>query len=149
MPRNLFDFGTRPMNVWEPNSKSKKKCPSTTRNKIRKRWWGADKYKGKCFCCGESLSWSPAVHVGRIKAGASGGTYTPENSRLVCTECNLGMSKTNMKVYMKNIYPERYKKYFPKSESESTKKSKTRKSPRKPANPFGIQQSNKMPQFRF
>ena len=120
------------------NSKSKKKCPSTTRDKIRKRWWGANNYRGECFCCGEKLNWSPAVHVGRIQAGTYGGAYTPENSRLVCAQCNLGMGKTNMKVYMRRNYPERYKKYFPKSIKDNKTKAKRKRRSSSNVSPFGF-----------
>lgn len=105
--------------VYGSGSKSKKKCSSTMRNKVRKKYWGENKWKGECFCCGKLIQWGTECHAGRIKAGACGGEYTIPNTRLVCSECNDGMHKTNMKVYMKKNFPERYKAKFGEEEKQN------------------------------
>jgi hypothetical protein len=124
----------------------KVRCPATMRNKIRKRWWG-DKIVGSCFCCGRSSLHFEDAQVGRIKAGASGGKYTPDNCRLICGECNRGMSKTNMKVYMKRNFPERYKRLFPKTETKGHGRGGRKPRPK----PTGILELPKieMPKFKF
>jgi hypothetical protein len=121
--------------VWGKTKKKKsnEKCPPIMRNKTRKRWWG-DKIIGECFCCGRKALHFEDAQVGRIKAG---GEYTPENSRLICGECNRGMGKTNMKIYMKRNYPERYQKHFPK-ETKTMKKNRKKKIKTKEHNPFEI-----------
>ncbi len=129
MARNLFDIPK--VGVFETNSKkSKKKCPATVKRRVRKRFW-KDKFVGECFCCGDKPLRYDDVEGARIQAG---GPYTTENVRLTCKDCNRGMGKTNMKVYMHKHFPERYKKYFPKI--IGTKPKPRRKA--KPYNPFGV-----------
>jgi len=140
VPKLNYDvFGTT--SEKEKSEKAKDKCPPHLRKSIRQRWWG-DKIKGRCFCCGRDLHFDDA-EVGRIKAGFHGGKYTPENCRLICRTCNSGMGKKNMKIYMKNYFPERYEKSWPKSDKIDTMKkskvrSKKKKSKRQETNIFGL-----------
>lgn len=133
MPKSMFNTNSLIMGT-KPNSKSKTSCPKTIRDQLRVKWWKG-KYEGTCFCCERKISYEH-VEAGRIKAG---GKYSVPNTRLICKTCNRGMGKQNLKIYMKRNYPERYKKYFPKSESKNTKK-KVRKTrgllyyPKKPIN---------------
>lgn len=110
--------------VWlGDGSPTKKSCPKTIRDQLRVKWWKGN-YEGPCFCCGRKISYEN-VEAGRIKAG---GQYTVPNTRLICRVCNRGMGKTNMKVYMKRNFPDRYEKHYPKEETkESKKKSRKRK----------------------
>ncbi|HJW96579.1 MAG TPA: hypothetical protein VJ485_00270 [archaeon] len=101
--------------IWGP-SKSKKSCPKTIRDQLRVKWWKG-KYDGPCFCCGRKISYEN-VEAGRIKAG---GKYSVPNTRLICKVCNRGMGKQNLKIYMRRNFPERYEKYFPKSERKPGK----------------------------
>lgn len=104
---------------------TKKSCPKTVRDQLRVRWWKG-KYEGPCFVHGGKISYEH-VECGRIKAG---GKYSVPNTRLICKTCNRGMGKQNLKIYMRRNYPERYNKYFPKTE-KPTKKSGTKRDPRK------------------
>lgn len=124
--------------------KSRKKCPPHLKTAIRNRWWG-DKLNGNCFCCGRKLHYDDA-DAGHIKATSKGGEWSPDNCRLICRQCNGGMRTQNMKTYMKNHYPERYKKYFPKDKvEESGKKRKPRK---KQNNQYGLPEI-KLPKLDF
>lgn len=108
--------------IISPKKPGKTSCPKTIRDQLRVKWWKG-KYEGSCFCCGRKISYEH-VEAGRIKAG---GKYSVPNTRLICKTCNRGMGKTNLKVYMKRNYPERYTKYFPKSEIKKIRKKKTMK----------------------
>ena len=131
--RDIFGNPIRNDNLWGGNSKpTKKSCPKTIRDQLRVKWWKG-KYEGPCFCCGRRISYEH-VECGRIKAG---GQYSVPNTRLICKTCNRGMGKQNLKIYMKRNYPERYAKYFPKTE-KSTRKPRTRRGPRQPTNPWEI-----------
>ncbi|MBI3033892.1 hypothetical protein HYY72_01930, partial [Candidatus Woesearchaeota archaeon] len=111
--------------LWLGSSKSKPSCPKTIRDQLRVKWWKG-KYEGSCFCCGRKLSYEH-VEAGRIKAG---GKYTIPNTRLICKTCNRGMGKTNLKVYVKRNYPERYEKYFDEDVKKETKKKSPIKKPK-------------------
>lgn len=105
-------------------SKSKKtstKCPPHLKKAIRQRWWG-DSLRGSCFCCGRKDLHYDDADAGHIKANSKGGKWSPNNARLVCRNCNTGMGNTNMKVYMRRYYPERYDKYFKDDKSRTSKK---------------------------
>lgn len=120
----------------------KKTCPKTLKNKLRKTFWGPNNYRGECFSCGQEIDYNDGAYCGRIKAGAYGGEYTEENTRLVCRDCNLGMKKRNMKVYMKQNNPERYNEYYSKDESKTI--SQKRKKRVKRSNSFlGIKNPEK------
>lgn len=115
------------------NSDSKKrgKCPLTLKLAIKQRWWG-DSYIGECFCCGRQGLHYEDADAGHIRAASKGGEWSPENNRLICRSCNGGMRTTNMKVYMKRNYPERFKKFFPEEvakieEKANNKKKKSKK----------------------
>lgn len=107
------------------STKTKTSCPKTIRDQLRVKWWKG-KYEGSCFCCGRKLSYEH-VEAGRIKAGNK---YTVPNTRLICKTCNRGMGKTNLKVYMKRNYPERYKKYFTKDVKKGGNKKPSTKRPK-------------------
>lgn len=98
--------------------KPRGKCPPHLKTKIRSRWWKGETLLGKCFCCGRSLHYDDA-DVGHIQAASKGGSWSPENCRLICRTCNSGMRSINMKKYMRQTYPERYEKYYPKDEKPS------------------------------
>ena len=102
----------------------------TIRDQLRVKWWKG-KYEGPCFCCGRKISYEH-VECGRIKAG---GKYSVPNTRLICKTCNRGMGKTNLKIYMRRNFPERYKRYFPTVENRGTKKPRSK--PPKSSDPFG------------
>ena len=148
MPRNQFGFGVRPIKIKPMNfgidlvpkpggSKSgSTKCPPTLKLAIKKRWW-KDKYVGECFCCGRKNLHYEDADAGHIKAASKGGRWSPANNRLICRSCNGSMRNTNMKVYMRRNFPERYKRYFPKTE-KSTRKPRTRRGPKQPTTPWGI-----------
>ncbi len=112
---------------------TKTSCPKTIRDQLRVKWWKG-KYEGPCFCCGRKLSYEH-IEAGRIKAG---GKYTVPNTRLICKTCNRGMGKTNLKIYMKRNFPERYVRFFPKKVGGS--KGGGRRGGRKPPrnDPFGL-----------
>jgi len=134
-----------PIDIWGPISSkrvSRTKCPPHLKKAIRRMWWG-DKLNGTCFCCGRRLHYDDA-EVGHIKAKASGGKWAPENCRLICRTCNSGMGKTNMKVYMRKYYPDRYKKFFG-SDDTKKKTKKPTKTKRKTYDPLEI----KIPRIRF
>lgn len=103
--------------LWDSEESSLDRCPPSLRTQLRKKWWNG-KYKGECFCCGK-IKELDDIQVGRIKAGFEGGKYTLSNCRLVCRSCNGNMSTRNMKTYMKEIFPERYTKYFGKDTETS------------------------------
>lgn len=117
MPRNRFDIDVNFKSLYGLKSNSKKSCPKTIRDQLRVKWWNG-KYEGSCFCCGRKISYEH-VECGRVKAG---GKYSVPNTRLICKTCNRGMGRTNLKIYMKRNFPERYHKYFPSTE-KPTKKS--------------------------
>ena len=104
------------------------KQPPHLKSATRQRWWG-NKLLGECFCCGRKLHYDDA-EVGHIQAASKNGKWAPENCRLICKKpCNSGMGNTNMKVYMRRYYPERYAKLFPKEEKETIKKPRTKLKP--------------------
>ena len=106
-------------------SKKKEKCPPHLKPVIRNQWWGVDTLNGECFCCGRKLHYDDA-EVGHIQASSKGGKWAPENCRLICRKpCNAGMGNTNMKVYMKNTYHNRYEKFFGRDKMEKPKRAKS------------------------
>lgn len=121
----------------KPGTK-RKKCPPHLKSAIRRRWWN-DQIEGECFCCGRKLHYDDA-DVGHIKAASKGGEWAPDNCRLICRQCNGGMRTKNMKIYMRQHYPERYNKLFPKDTSDKPSKPPKPKPPRTPTikNPFDV-----------
>lgn len=130
MPAN--PFGIKPIkldSIYGTVSKKRDKQPAHLKTKTRQRWWG-DNIIGDCFSCGRKLHYDDA-DVGHIQAASKGGKWSPENCRLVCRTCNSGMRATNMKVYMKKTYPERYERFFPQEQNKKktgVNKPKRRKS---------------------
>ena len=135
MIQNQYNFsgGFKSINPYGQKSSSKVSCPKTIRDQLRVKYWKG-KYEGFCFCCGRKISWE-YHEAGRIKAG---GKYSVPNTRLICKTCNRGMGKQNLKIYMKRNFPERYNKYFPKSEKPAGK-SGTKRGTRKSTSSWGIQ----------
>lgn len=117
-------------NPFDLRSHSKPTCPKTIRDQLRVIYWKG-KYEWPCFCCGRKISYEH-VEAGRIKAG---GPYSVPNTRLICKTCNRGMGRTNLKVYMKRNFPERYVKFFGKDKPKIKKPVKRKK---RYQNPFDV-----------
>lgn len=151
---DYFDFG-KPFDISgikigspekpKKNQEKNKRPPDYQhlKEKFAKRYWKGS-LEGRCFCCGDPLSFGNA-EIGHIKASSKGGDWSDANCRLICSRCNRGMGSTNMKVYMKRVYRDRYDKQFSKDKPETKKPIK--KSPvaktkkpikKKPKNPFDI-----------
>lgn len=125
--QNLFggDFGIDSNSSKQSNPR--KKAPNHLKPAVRNRWWGTNTLKGECFCCERELHYDLA-EMGHIQAHSKGGSMSPENLRLICSICNKGMRNKNMKIYMKETYPERYNKLFPKEIENSDNKPEKKKS---------------------
>ena len=117
------DFSIKPIklnsiSIYGSNSNKRDKQPAHLKTQTRQRWWGNSLF-GECFCCGRSPLHYDDAEVGHIQAASKGGKWAPDNCRLLCRKCNSGMRATNMKVYMKRTYPERYEKFYPNEEKKT------------------------------
>lgn len=126
-PINLPGFGP-----FKPKPKGRKPIGKPLRDQVWLKYMG-NKAQGKCYCCKIRMIHVTDFHVGHNKAVAKGGKNNIHNLRPICGPCNRGMGTKSIEWYRK--------KYFSKGgKKKSIKKSGTRKSPRKPTNPWGFQQ---------
>ncbi len=87
--------------------------PLLTKVKVWKRECGISS-TGHCWCCRESVSIQgcvcqrlglfqndtyPVCHYGHIIARVLGGSVEPDNLRIICAKCNLGMGTRNLNSY--------------------------------------------------
>jgi hypothetical protein len=109
------------------NQKSPKPEAKISKKQVRELVW--KKYcpkhddKGKCFCCGDKIRKSKThVEYGHIVPSCVGGSYTMDNIRPVCINCNRGkggMHTMNMYEFiirnnmygMKHLKPQERKLY--------------------------------------
>lgn len=130
--------GPKMVGLWgfekESKAKNNKKAPEHIKKKVWQNQWKS-KATGECFCCGRKPLHFNDSEVGHVQAKSKGGTWAIENLRLICRMCNSGMRNTNMKLYMKKYYPDRYKVLFYKNEKERVARNK----PKRGSNysPFG------------
>lgn len=142
MPKSMFDFPKpKPIALTGfglPGQKPKggrKPIGKPLRDQVWLKYMG-NKAQGKCYCCKIRMIHITDFHVGHNKAVAKGGKNNISNLRPICGPCNRGMGTKSIEWYRK--------KYFSKGgKKKPTKKPRTKKSPRKPTNPWGF------PQFKI
>jgi len=63
---------------------------------------------GQCYCgCGRIIGFDTYV-IGHVKSKAYGGSDTLDNLRPICAQCNIDMHTTNMFIYIKKNFPNKY-----------------------------------------
>tara|TARA_Y100000389_G_scaffold140942_1_gene138808 strand:+ start:1073 stop:2215 length:1143 start_codon:yes stop_codon:yes gene_type:complete len=110
-------------NVKEQTKYKKKKIPKSLKDLVWHKHIGKDKGSVKCICCNNYEITMSNFHAGHIIAESVGGLINIDNILPICSTCNLSMGSQNMKVFIKNTFPENIKN-FNKRKYIDTKKKK-------------------------
>lgn len=146
MSRNPWDNPIKPIKIRDhfaplkPSGGERKPIGKPLRDQVWLTYMG-NKAQGKCYCCRIRMIHITDFHVGHNKAVTKGGKNHISNLRTICGPCNRGVGTKSIEWYRK--------KYFSKGgQKKPTKKSGTKKGPRKHSNHFEIQPI-KMPKLGF
>ena len=138
MQRNPLGISIKPIKIIDifapkkPSGGRRKPIGKPLRDQVWLKYMG-NKAQGKCYCCKIRTIHITDFHVGHNRAVAKSGKNNIFNLRPICGPCNRGMGTKSIEWYRKKFFSKGGKK-------KPTKKSRTRKGPRKPANPWGYPQ---------
>jgi hypothetical protein len=93
-------------------SPRKKKIPKKIKNDSWDRYIGKNIASAPCLCCRNTIINAKDFTAGHIISEHNGGQVIVENILPICCSCNLSMSTKNMDIYVKEHYPENYKKFL-------------------------------------
>jgi len=115
----------------KPMGGGRKSIGKPLRDQVWLKYMG-NKAQGKCYCCRIRPIHITDFQVGHNKSVAKGGKNNISNLRPICGPCNRGMGTKSIERYRKVHFSKGGKR-------KHTKKPKTRRSPRKPTSPWGIE----------